>query len=441
MILTSKTRLLLAGFSALVLLLLFGPDGASGPQSLPGIPSFSDKAVERVEIRVGAADKIALVRGEEDSWDLEQPLTGEADSLAIDSVLDVFRKGVSMDVLVDTGNEDSYGLAGADRIDVAFLGVQDVELASFAVGWDAPGGASFVSLPNDARVFRAKIGGRVRYQKTAADWRNKMVMQIDPESIRAIQFERPTGTLSFAFSAGVWTLLEDPDFDLDQKGFRNVAKSLSRIRASQLLASNFDGGFDAPSSRVSIELEGGETHVLVFGSLRARGAAFVRLAGADAVYRVSAMKRDATLGQKEDYKSLQIFETSPSELARVRLDSHDGVFRVLSRRDDQLWEVTEPPNVTGNLQDIAFGLNALSQLRADGIHSGFDAVTGLERPRFQFRVEYADGREEGIRVGNLFRDPNSSRALFFVQKEGESDLFVVRAASLTPILKAFNRSL
>ena len=439
--LTSKTRLLLGTFAALVLLLLFGPDGVSTPEELPRMPVFEDKSVERVEIRVGAADKIALVRGEEDSWTIEQPLTGEADGLAIDSVLDLFRKGIPMDVLVDTGNEESYGLVGADRIDVAFLGVNNVELAGFALGWDAPGGASFVSLPNDSRVFRAKIGGRVRYQKTAADWRNKMVMQIDPESIRAIQFERPSDTLSFAFAGGTWTLLEDPDFDLDQKGFRNVAKSLSRIRASQLLASNFDGGFDEPSSRVRIELEGGETRVLTFGSLRARGAAFVRLEGENSVYRVSSMKRDATLGQKRDYQSLQIMETSPSELSRVRLDSHDGVFRVLSRRDDQLWEVTDPPNVTGNLQDIAFGLNALSQLRADGFHSGFDAATGMERPRFEFRVEYADGREERIRVGNLFRDPNSSRALFFVQKEGDSQLFVVRAASLTPILKAFNRSL
>lgn len=346
-----------------------------------------------------------------------------------------------MDVMVDSGNEESYGLKGTDRIDVTILGVNDVELAGFALGWDAPGGASFVSLPDDSRVFRAKVGGRVRYQKTAADWRNKMVMQLDPESIRAIQFERPEDTLSFAFSDGVWSLREDPSFDLDQKGFRNVAKSLSRIRASQLLAANFDGGFDEPASRVRIELEGGETRILVFGSLRAKGAAFVRLEGEETVYRVSAMKRDATLGAKRDYRSLQIMETSPGELARVRLDSHDGVFRVLSRRNDQLWEVTEPSNVTGNLQDIAFGLNALSQLRADGLHSGFDAVTGLERPRFVFRVEYDDGRVDRIRVGNLFRDPSTSRALFFVQKEGRSDLFVIRAASLAPILKAFNRSL
>jgi len=399
--LTSKTRLLLLTFSALVLLLVFGPDGSSPSEVLPEIPSFTEQSAERVEIRVGAAEKVALVRDGEDSWSIEKPVSGEADSLAIDSILDLFRKGIAMDVFVDSGNEDSYGLSGSDRIDVAVYGVNDVELAGFALGWDAQGGASFVSLPDDSRVFRAKVGGRVRYQKTAAEWRNKMVMQIDPESIRGIRFERPTETLSFAFSEGIWTLLEDPNFDLDQKGFRNVAKSLSRIRASQLLASNFDGGFDAPASRVIIELEGGETKLLTFGSLRARGAAFVRLEGADAVYRVSAMKRDATLGAKQDYRSLQILETSPSELTRVRMDSHDGVFRVLSRRDDQLWEVTEPPNVTGNLQDIAFGLNALSQLRADGLHSGFDTVTGLERPRFEFRVEYAGGGEDRIRVGNL----------------------------------------
>ena len=424
----------------MIALLLFGP-GESQPEELPTLDAFSADSVERVEIRVGAANKVALVRVEEEAWSLEQPLVGEADSLAVESILDLFKRGISMDVWVDSSDEATYGLSGSDRIDVAFYGPNDVALSAFAVGWDAPGGASFVSLPDDVNVYRAKVGGRVRYQKTGAEWRNKMVMQLDPDSIRSFQFERSADTLSFLLQDGTWSLAEDPGFNLDQKGMRNIAKSLSRIRASQLLSSNFEGGFETPASRVSIQLEGGEEKVLLFGSLQAKGAAFLKLEGGDTVYRVSSMKRDATLGAKSDYRSLQILETSPIALLRVRMDSYDGVFRELSRRDDQLWEVTDPQNVTGNLQDMAFGLNGLSQLRADGLHSGFDVATGLDRPRFEFRLDYANGDVDRIRVGNLFRDPNSSRALFFVEKEGQEDLFVVRAASLAPVLKAFNRSL
>jgi hypothetical protein len=268
-----------------------------------------------------------------------------------------------------------------------------------------------------------------------------MVVQIEPDQITALHFDRESGNLHFLKEDGQWFLASDPGFNLDQKGLRGIAKSFARIRASQLLSSDFDGGFESPAARVRIEREDEEDITLIFGSRKAKGAAFVKLDGTDQVFRVSAMKRDASLGRKADYRSLQLMKTSPIQLKHVRLEAKDGFSRTLSRREDQLWEVSAPTNVTGNLQDIAFGLNGLSTLRADGIHPGFDVKTGLDDPRFVFTITHADGQVDRIRVGNVFRDPTSTRRLFFVQKEGVETLFVVRLSSFVPILQAFNRSI
>ena len=439
--LTGKSRVLLSAFVVLLLIQVFGSKRGDALEELPKIPAFKDSSVERVEIRVGPAEKVALKRTGEDSWEIEQPIQGVADALAIDTVLDWFKKGVSMDVLVDSSQEDIYGLSNTDRIEVGVFGVNDVPLAAFAVGWDAPGGASFVSLPNNDSVYRAKLGGRGRYQKTGAEWRNKMVMQMDWESVRSMRFERSSSQLDFRLLDSEWVLSDEPDFELDQKGLRQITQSLSKIRASQLLSADFDAGFSTPESRVVLGLEGGEERVLIFGNLRVQGAAFVRVEGEEQAYRVSAMKRDITLGSKGDYRSLQVLQTSPIELVSVRMEAHDGYVRELARKDNQLWEVVFPANASGNLTDIAMGLNRLCTLRAEGVHSGFDTEPGFEKPRFVFGIEHRDGLSDVIRVGNLFREPNTGRPMFFLEKEGEEALFVVRASDLAQILKAFNRPL
>jgi hypothetical protein len=438
--LTAKTRSLFVLCSLLAGLWFFGPQGGSPLVELPRIEAFKDDAVERVEITVGAASKIALVRHKEEAWQIEQPITGEADALAIDSVLDLFRKGLSMDVLVDSEEVKTYGLSNSDKVVVELFGRNEVRLAGFSVGWDVPGGSSFVQMSGNSAVYRAKIGGRGRYQKTASAWRNKMVLHLEPEEITGIHFERQADALHFLNENGRWFLMSDPQYNVDQKGLVGIAKSFARIRASQLLSPDFNGGFEKPAARVRIAQKSAEDIVLLFGSRKAKGAAFVKIEGSDQVYRVSAMKRDAAMGRKADYRSLQLLQTSPIQLKSVRLDVGDGSSRTLSRREDQLWEVSHPPNVSGNLQDMAFGLNALSTLRADGIHSGFDVISGLDSPRFVFTIAHANGQRDRIRVGNVFRDSTSSRRMFFVEKEGVDALFVVRLDPIRKILQAFNRS-
>jgi len=272
--LTAKTQKLFLLAGALLLVLFFGPQGNIKLEELPRIEAFKPSTVERVEIAVGADSKIALVREGEEAWQIEQPLRGEADALAIESVLELFKKGLQMDVLVDSEELNTYGLSNSDKVVVEFFGLNETRLASFSVGWDAPGGSSFVLLHNDSSVYRAKVGGRARYQKTASEWRNKMVVQIEPEEIKALHFDREAGTLHFLKEEGLWYLASDPQFELDQKGLGAIAKSFARIRASQLLSDDFDGGFAEPAARVRIETEG-EDLTLIFGSRKAKGAAFV----------------------------------------------------------------------------------------------------------------------------------------------------------------------
>jgi len=433
--LTRKTQALLGIFLSLLGLFFLGPVMESSPVELPRIPAIKASSVERIEMQVGPNEKVALLSGEE-GWSIEQPIAGEADTLVIKSMLKVFRSGIEMDVLVDSKEVDDYGLSNSDRVIVSFYGPNDTRLGGFYLGWDVGGGASFVQLEEGGGVYRAKVGGRARYQKTGADWRNKMVVQLDADDLIELHLERAESSLQFLKLEGRWILAEDPSFELDQKTVHAVASALSQMRAGKLLSENFDGGFQNPAARVRMETQAGESVELLFGARGSEKAAYVKRVGASTAYSVSSIKRDHALAPKKLLQTLQVMQTSPSQLVDVRLDVIDGSTMVLSRTENGLFEVTEPKNTALNMQTAAFGLNALSRLRAEAIFPNEDVATGLDKPRYTLTIRYQDGGQDVLYLGGRI---TQARALVFLKKEGSTALYAVQADTLAKVLAAFNR--
>ena len=441
--LTRKTQVLLVVFFSMLGLYLLGPVMEESPVALPRIAAIKASTVERIEMQVGPNDKVALLRGE-DGWSIEQPIEGEADALVIKSMLKVFRSGIDMDVLVDSkevdqyGSKevDEYGLSNSDRVVVSFYGPNDTRLGGFFVGWDVGGGASFVQLEEGGSVYRAKVGGRARYQKTGADWRNKMVVQLDPDDLVELHLERAGSSLQFLKMEGRWVLSEDRSFELDQKTVRAVASALSQMRAGKLLPQNFDGGFQTPSARVRMETQSGERVELLFGSRGSEKAAYVKRVGSPMVYSVSSIKRDHALAPKKLLQTLQVMQTSHTQFVDVRLDVMDGSTMVLSRTEKGLFEVTEPKNTALHQESAAFSMNALSLLRAEGIFPNDNVVTGLDKPRYTLTVRYQDGEQDVLYLGGRIAQRPT---LVFLKKEGNSALYAVRADTLAKVLSAFNR--
>ena len=95
------------------------------------------------------------------------------------------------------------------------------------------------------------------------------VLAIPSDTVRKIQMEARSGTLTLAYADGSWSLAEDPDYHLDESSCNAMLTAVSALNAKRELqeAAGEDYGFSAPQATVTITTDIAEA-----------------LRGADAVY-------------------------------------------------------------------------------------------------------------------------------------------------------------
>lgn len=126
------------------------------------------------------------------------------------------------------------------------------------------------------------------------------VLAIPSDTVRKIQMETRSGTLTLAYADGSWSLAEDPDYHLDESSCNAMLTAVSALNAKRELqeAAGEDYGFSAPQATVTITTDGGE-ETLVFGARNAvTGDVYLQKAGESAVYTVASSKLNCFLKDK-----------------------------------------------------------------------------------------------------------------------------------------------
>lgn len=123
---------------------------------------------------------------------------------------------------------------------------------------------------------------------------------IPSDTVRKIQMEARSGTLTLAYADGSWSLAEDPDYHLDESSCNAMLTAVSALNAKRELqeAAGEDYGFSAPQATVTITTDSGE-ETLVFGARNAvTGDVYLQKAGESAVYTVASSKLNCFLKDK-----------------------------------------------------------------------------------------------------------------------------------------------
>ena len=126
------------------------------------------------------------------------------------------------------------------------------------------------------------------------------VLAIPSDTVRKIQMEARSGTLTLAYADGSWSLAEDPDYHLDESSCNAMLTAVSALNAKRELqeAAEEDYGFSAPQATVTITTDSGE-ETLVFGARNAvTGDVYLQKAGESAVYTVASSKLNCFLKDK-----------------------------------------------------------------------------------------------------------------------------------------------
>ncbi len=458
---TPKTLLLLAVFLGFVgLNLLDKGTGQRISEQLPTVSAVDRKAIRRIELS-NAMEKVVLEAIAEESsegetekvWHLRAPIEGDADQIAVRTLVSQFRKEIPLDARVDAGNPEDYGLDAGKGLVVEIFEDGTEPVVSFTMGNEGPGGSSFVRLSGDDAIYRARLGGRHRYERPAVEWRNKVLMgflETDAERVSVLPgestepslvFVRAPGGVGEESKLGPWELSPDAGFGVDQELVTSIVKGLGTLRAGELMGKDFDGGFSPPAFSLVVRLVDGTERAIEVGRRGAERAAFVRRAGEADVFRIASIPVQRFLGRPDDYRDRSMLRFDRADVDILSWES--GGERVLLQQDlaTSLWNVLEPQNIDIDVKFVFFAVNTLGGLRGDGIADISVADAGLVNPRFRVTARLLSGEERTLVIGGNFRREGEGAGLMhYAMVAGRSEVFILSDDTVTKILRGFGRA-
>ncbi len=448
----------------LVLALSLGGVWGLGTLQTPDVPTLPatqqvlPAQVTRVVV-TSASQKIVLARGGTDPksaawqrWTLEAPIQGAADAAQVSALLRTFGPGIPM--LAEAGEADAktYGFDNDTAITVELYTGQDTPAVSLIVGKPAGGPTAFVRMAGSDTAFRADIGGRARYERPAADWRDKVMLDVATDDVAELVLARLTdkGPERLRFTRGPsieadkdgnpvpgpWTLAEGgpKGFVADDATVGRIVGVLGGLRAGMIHNPEYEAGFSSSPVTAELVLRDATRHRIVLGARGEEGAAFVKVDDRREVFRVAAQVGRLLTVPTGALADRTIFTFQPSEIASVAY-ADGGLTVVLEQSSDgaRTWTVAQPANMDadqGSARQLAEGL---ASLRADA----FPADGAFTPSGGTLTVRFRDGRASTLELGALERDADN-RPLVRVRADGRT--YLLGANVVQELRRAFGRA-
>ncbi|MFT4974737.1 MAG: hypothetical protein ACI8S6_000620 [Myxococcota bacterium] len=423
--LTSKSIGLL--IAALLLLVLNLADPGSQPtfsEPLPSIAGDIADDVRRIELSTSSS-KLVLQRDEGGEWQVTAPFSARADRARVRSFLNVFREPLDADVRVDEGNPEEYGLDAGGGIVAELWTDEGAEPAiSYTVGFDTPGGSSFIRISGDDAVYRARVGGRSRYEQPPIAWRNQVLLDFDYERAveltvtqgaeQTLHFLRDTDAVVEGDSIAPWRLEPEPDWDLDTRAVDAMVRMLGQLRAGGILTQGAPEGFEEPVGVVRVLLDTGAERTLTIGSIRPENGIFVQVNSSPETYQVSAAVVERTLQTPEAFRDRTIFNIPVEDVELFSLEQGSNTI-ILQQNEPSRWSVLQPQNIDFDIQRVYYGINNFTDLRAERRSPADLKQAGLLSPSARVTTQLIDGRSFTLEIGLGFRESSGATA-FFVRR-------------------------
>ena len=201
-------------------------------EEMPEIQGISKDSITRFELtQLGQKLRFERING---IWMIKAPFEAKADQARVKAMLLQFRKPISMDVMLERGEEKQYGLDASHSIVVELWGAELQPIISFALGYDGTPSSSFVRLSGDDAVYRARIGGRHRFDYPHSEWKNQLIFDFQEPEITGLDVRSEALQYSLKKESGTWTMEPNPGWELDQEKIKNLMSRLGALRIGRV---------------------------------------------------------------------------------------------------------------------------------------------------------------------------------------------------------------
>ena len=433
-----KTWLLLTVTVVLALLNAWTVSPAAAPAELPSLPGVVPDDVTKIVIS-SPIDRLEMNRTafekgkpEGERWQIVAPLDYAADVAQVRALLRIYGLPTPMDARIDEGNLKDYKLEDQDAKVVELYTNAATPALQVVVGRTVGPNTSFVRLPGSDTVYRASVGPRERYDQAAADWRDRVVLDVPANSVTRLVLRRTLDELTFdRGAAGVWTVTSsNPNpIAVDRETVDGMARALGRIRAGDIHNVAFPGGFDAPIATATVTA-GADVHTLTLGSESTAKSGYLKVDNRPEVFQVSGQLGRLLLMPLEGFRDRGMFSFKAEDVSGLTLT--EGSITIALARGDGGWTVTQPANMDVDSK-LADGLAAaLAGLRAAGIPADSAFPSVIER----LVIQQKDGTRETLEIGPAEKDADG-RAM--VRVRTASGIYLLTASTLQEIERVFGR--
>ena len=201
-------------------------------EEMPEILGISKDSIMRFEL-TQLGQKLRFEK-EGGVWMIKAPFEAKADQARVKALILQFRKPIPMDVMLERGEEKQYGLDASHSIVVELWAKEELPIISFAIGYDGTPSSSFVRLSGDNAVYRARIGGRHRFDYPHAQWKNQLIFDFQEPEVSQLDVKSQALQYSIKKELGLWTMDPDPGWTLDQDKTKTLMSRLGSLRIGRV---------------------------------------------------------------------------------------------------------------------------------------------------------------------------------------------------------------
>lgn len=428
--LTSKTVVL-----AVMAALLGGAWGLGRVQTAPTeqaavtLPAVAAGDVTKITIGT-LVDRFVLEK-KDGGWWVTEPLRIKAEPQLVQQVLDALSGGPAMDATIDEGNLEDYGVDDQHALVVELFTAGEKPELSIHVGKTATQGSAFIRISGGDTVYRANIGPRQLYERPAAEWRDRRVLDLDPAAVSSLTLDRGGEHLVLRRTDAAWAMEGGPPVDKELAD--TLAKALATVRASRVHAPDYDGGFATPAAVATVTTTDGTSRTVELGAREDEGAGFLRVGGQGEIYRVSPQLRRLLLQPATAFRDRTLFAFDPVKVEQLSL-VEGGLTVVVEPRMDGSWAIVQPANMDADQEAIQRAVTALSTLRAARIADG----ATFNASGTQLSIKLVDGSTQTMRFGDRFKDAGGQEGVR-VKVEGRDTVYDLGVGALVELRRAFGR--
>lgn len=351
---------------------------------LPKLSGVSKDLFQKIEL-TQSGQKI-LFEKENGVWFLRAPSQAKADQARVKSLLLNFRKEIAMDVMIEKGNEEDYGLDASHSI-VVELWTEGTEPAiSFTLGNNSARGSSFVRLLGDDAVYRARLGGRHRYEHSVSDWKNRLLFDFQEKDLKSLLISSPRFSYSMLKEGEEWQMIPKPTWSIDQKRTRSIMARIGSLR----IGSSWKEAITKRDLSLQIAQKDGAEKT---ANIQLSDFAVVEIDGKRYRSSTSVLKNIAE--DADFFRDKKIFQFNPrSDVDTISYLQEDQKIVFQQDLSNGFWRVIEPIGMDIDMKQVFFMVNSLSSAQALSF-----VDTPLEDPRVQITFRMLNGSQEVLNIG------------------------------------------